>query len=83
MGKVILGSEGKVVVNQMKKLGNKGGKNILGRGDCKCKGSVAGASIPVLGSDSGPEWLERREKESLGLEETGSLGSLGYTVPVQ
>lgn len=72
MDNIILGSEGKAVIKQMKKLGSRLGKNILGRGDHKCKGAVAGASMRVLRNDSGLAWLECRE-ENLEQEEVGGL----------
>lgn len=83
MYNMILSSERKVVVNQMKKLGSRLGKNILERGDYRCNGSVAGVSVRIFGNDSGLEWLERREKESLEREEAGGHGSLGLLCPVQ
>lgn len=64
MDNIILGSEGKAVVKQMKKLGSRLRKNILGKGDHKCKGSVAGASMCVLGNDSRLARPECRGKES-------------------
>lgn len=56
----------------MKKFSSKVG-NIQGRGDHKCKGSVAGASMHVSGNDSELEWLECRE-ESLEQGEAGDYG---------
>lgn len=70
--KIILSSEERAVVNQMKKLGRRVG-NILGKGDHKHRGTVARASTHVLGQDSEPEWLECRGKESLGQEGAGAV----------
>lgn len=50
----------------MKKLGSRGEENILGGRDHRCKGPVAGASMCVLGNDSGPEWLECRGETRVG-----------------
>lgn len=71
MDNIILGSEGKAVVTQMKKLGSRLGKNRLGRGDHKREGSVAGASTRVLGSDSELAWPGCRDKERPEQEEAG------------
>ena len=47
-----------IIVNTHRK---KGGKAISGRGDCICKGPVAGGSMGVRGTERGPVWLEQRE----------------------